>query len=193
MAAYDAVGTGDALPETARLELRIAGDVGHGRDRIAQHLAFMRAVEEFALGEGQEEDGDGRLDGIDLGLRRLGGIEALPFDLGERPEIRARLAHPGAELLVGALSGTAAIENEIQMPVLAGPENAEAGARDRAARHESAGALRLLAFDVEEGRRMREADHHGGLCRDVDELALARAVALVERDQRADRGLAAGP
>ena len=43
------------LEEPARLELRIAGDIGHRGDRIAEHLAAVTLGQEFALGEAGEE------------------------------------------------------------------------------------------------------------------------------------------
>ena len=133
----------DGLEIAARLELRVGGDVGDVRDRIAEHLALMRLDEKFAFGDAGEEFHHRCLEGIDLRLIRLGRIETRPIDGGERPELGAALAHPGDELLVGAPSGDAAVKDEIEPAVSARPEHAVTGARDRAAGHEGARPLRV--------------------------------------------------
>ena len=49
--AHPAVRAAARPPESARLELRIGRDVGDGGDRVAEHLAPVRPLEELALGE----------------------------------------------------------------------------------------------------------------------------------------------
>src|SRR5262249_16652049 len=132
-------------------------------------------------------------DGVDLALVGLGWVPAFPVDGGERAELGAAFAHPRDELLVGAPSRHAAVEDEVDVAVAAWPEYAIARAFDRASGHERAGARGLEAEEIDESGRVRQRGHHRRLGRDVDEIAAAGNVAVRERNQRADGGLRAGP
>ena len=190
---------GDAIEELARLQLRIGCDVGHGGNRIAEHFAPVALGEEFAFAQRGEELHHRRLDRIDLGLVGLGRIPAFPVDRGKRAKLGAGLAHPGDQLLVGAAAGNAAVEDEIDEAVAAGPKDPVARAFDRAPGDEGAGARRLDAEEVDEGRRVRGRSHHRSLGGDVDAVAAAAAaaaaggIALEQRNERADRRLRSRP
>ena len=153
----------------------------------------MAFGEEFALGQARKELGDRRLDGVDLRLVGLGGIPGFPIDRRERAEFGAALAHPGDKLLVRAPPRRAAVEDEIDVAVAAGPEHAIARALDRAAGHEGAGTRRLDADEVDERRRVRQRGDDGGLGGDIHEIAAAGGVAAKQRNEGADGGVRAGP
>src|SRR5262249_56598729 len=107
----------------------------------------MPFSQEFALAQASEEFRHRRLDGVDLALIGLGGVPDFPVDGGERAELGTAFAHPRDELLVGAPSRHAAVEDEIDVAVAARPEHAVARALDRAPGDESAGARGLEADD----------------------------------------------
>ena len=181
------------LPEIPRLELRVGEQLLRGGHRVAQHAAARHRLEELGLGDPGEELRDGLLHDVDLFLGHLLDVECAPVLLQQEHGGRALLRHPLHQRLVGLPPGLAAVDDEVQVAVLAGPEHPHLGAGDGAPGHEGAGPLLHRAVEVPEGMGVGEAPQHAGLGRHVHVLAPAGAPALGVGHQRRHGGVGAGP
>ena len=153
----------------------------------------MRALEELALVQAGQKAGDRRFHCVHLGLAGPRRIEFGPVDRRQRTGVHPFLAHPRDQLFVGAPAGGATVQDEVDVAVPAGPEDAVLGARHRTPGHEGTGARRCRAGNVDERRRMSQRRDHRGLGRHVDQLAMAAARSRGQRHRCAHRRLGPSP
>ena len=111
------------MPEVACFMLRIGKNLFDAGHRVAEHLSFDDFFKEFGFGNGREKISDGLFHTIDLFLADLGDIKSFPIFLLQKIRRHAFAVHPLDQRLVGSSAGLAAVDDEVEIAVLAGPEN----------------------------------------------------------------------
>src|SRR5947208_12229096 len=109
----------NVLPEIAILEMGVFENVPRVGHRIAQHLALKSLCEEFCFRVELEQLCRGLLDFVDLFLSAGFNAEPVPVLIQKRAGCETVLGHPLDQGLVRAPAGLAAIDDEIEVAVLA--------------------------------------------------------------------------
>ena len=182
-----------ALPEFAELKLGILEDLLYACYRVAEHLPFDHFLEKLLLGDVLEKPGDRLLHPVYLFLCDCGDVKALPLFLFEKFRRHPLTVHPFYQGLVGLPSGFTAVDDEIEITVFAGPEDAHFGAGNTPAGHKGAGPFFQVAVQIPKGMGVGKGPEHTGLSRDIHLLSLTGALAVEVSDERAYRGVGSGP
>src|SRR5262245_20793698 len=138
------------LPKAACLMLRIGKDLFDTGDRVAEHLSFDDFFKELGFGDALEKISDGRFHSIDLFLTNLGDIKSFPIFLFQKIRRHAFAIHPFDQRLVGSSPSLAAVNDEVEITVLAWPENSHLRSGNAPPGHERTGTPFQLAVEIPE-------------------------------------------
>src|SRR5262245_52337426 len=181
------------LPKAAGLMLGIGKDLFDTGHRVAEHLSFDDFFKELGFGDALEKISDGRFHSIDLFLADLGDIKSFPIFLFQKIRRHAFAIHPFDQRLVGSSAGLAAVNDEVEIAVLAWPENPHTRSGNPPPGNERASTLFQLAVEIPERMGVGERPEQTSLRRDIDLLSLTGELTMIVCDQRAHRSIGAGP
>src|SRR5262245_7311629 len=145
------------LPKGACLMLRIGKDLFDTGHRVAEHLSFDDFFKKLDFGDALEKISDGRLHAIDLLLADLSDIKSFPIFLFQKIRRHAFAIHPFDQRLVGSSAGLASVNDEVEITVLAWPENPHLRSGNAPPGHERASTLFQLAVEIPECMGVRES------------------------------------